>query len=411
MLAAAVGLLVVPAPDVSAAKPKTRLVSKTSGGQPADGTSTNASVSATGRFVAFESIANNLPGPDGVLSVYVRDRKTGKTKLVSRKSNGQPATGGQNRVPDVSGNGRFVAFESSATNLPGEGFQVYVRDRKTGSTKLVSKNSSGQPADDDSISASISGSGRYVAFRSAATNLPGGGGGPSVPLVYRHDLETGKTILLSRNSAGAPVRGAAPSLSGSGREVAFVSSDAALPGSAPGKFRVYVRDLDTKKTRLVSRKNSGGPLNPSASHPELSANGRVAAFTLNIAGMEGCEESLVYAHDRKTGKTRLASRTSSGVPADKCSGFASLSGDGRYVAFHSDSTNLPGAASPETRSYVHDRKTQATRLVSRTSSGAGVRGAAPRLSASGAWVSFGSNDAALPGGAVAFQVYVRGALV
>jgi Tol biopolymer transport system component len=136
----------------------------------------------------------------------------------------------------------------------------------------------------------------------------------------------------------------------------------------------------------------------------------VVAFTLQISAGKICEETVVYAHDRRTKKTRVVSKNSSGVTAEGCSDAGSLSGNGRYVAFHANAGNLPGGGMPGTHSYVHDRKTATTRLVTRTSSGTIVIGAFPVLSSSGAWVAFGSNDPALPGAAAAFQVYARGPL-
>ncbi|HEX6207812.1 MAG TPA: hypothetical protein VF058_05565 [Actinomycetota bacterium] len=406
ILVLAAGVLVGTTSAVAAAKPKTRLVSKTSQGQAGDDTSVEARISNDGRYVVFQSQADNLPGPDDVQGIHVHDRKTKKTRLVSRTSSGQPALG-QNRNPDISGNGRFVVFESDASNLPGNGFQVYVRDLKTKKTRLASRNSAGQPADASGLSGRISDSGRFVTFSSMAGNLPAGGG--PLSKLYIHDRKTRKTRLLSKSSNGTPVSAGLHALSASGRFAAFTSSDPALPG--PSTFRVYVRDRKTKKTRLVSKRSSGVPFDEFASWVDISGSGRVVVFSLNIEFNEICDRVDIHARDRKTKKTRLVSRTTAGAAADGCNQWPAISGNSRYVAFHSNAPNLPGASPPIARSYVHDRKRRTTRVLSKTTAGTVVTGAGPGLSWTGEWATFVSNEAALPGpNTGVFQVYVRGPL-
>ncbi|HEX6209120.1 MAG TPA: S-layer protein, partial [Actinomycetota bacterium] len=160
----------------------TRLISKTSAGAPADDDSDDPAISANGRFVAFESNATNLPA--GALHaddmVYVHDRKTRKTRLVSKSSTGAPADADADDA-SISPEGRFVAFESSADNLPGGAVATddlaYVHDRKSGKTVLVSKAANGAPANDfagiPSASRALSSRGAFVVFTTQATNLPG----------------------------------------------------------------------------------------------------------------------------------------------------------------------------------------------------------------------------------------------
>jgi hypothetical protein len=132
--------------------------------------------------VEFESYATNLPGSLGPTysQVYLRDRKQDKTSLVSKTNGGDPASGGSSDDGSTSANGRFVEFESYASNLPGSDgstYLVYLRDRDTGNTKLISKSNSGDPADDTSYTRGrsnlISRDPRFVTFYSYATNLPG----------------------------------------------------------------------------------------------------------------------------------------------------------------------------------------------------------------------------------------------
>ncbi len=406
-VALATGALVVALPALGAAG-KTKLISKTSAGDPADDDSYDPSISASGRYVAFESSATNLPGDDTVDEVYIHDRKTGKTRLVSKTSAGTPADD-HSYLPSISASGRYVAFESSATNLPGDDTadDVYIHDRKTGKTRLVSKTSAGAPADGNSFTPSVSATGRYVAFRSAANNLPGNNG---VYDVYIHDRKTGNTRLVSKTSAGTPADGnsEAPSISASGRYVAFRSGATNLPGDDTVD-EVYIHDRKTGKTRLVSKTSAGTPADDHSYLPSISASGRYVAFDSDATNLPGNDAvNDVYIHDRKSGKTRLVSKTSAGTPADGNSEAPSISASGRYVAFRSGATNLPGDDTVD-EVYIHDRKTGKTRLVSKTSAGtpADSYSSDPSVSASGRYVAFESFATNLPGNDAVNDVYIH----
>jgi Tol biopolymer transport system component len=337
----AVVIAVAGAAPVSAA-PVTKLVSKTSEGVPADDNSYEPDVSARGRFVAFGSDATNLPGDDEYADVFIRDRETGTTRLVSKTSEGVPADG-DSYDPSISGSGRFVAFYSDAPNLPGRDAyrDVYIHDRETGTTRLVSKTSDGVSANGDSSGPSISRSGRFVAFHSDATNLPGR---DVYADVYVHDRESGTTRLVSKSSEGVPANGDSfgPDVSARGRFVAFYSHANNLPG-ADLTFDVLVHDRETGTTRLVSKTSGGTPANANSSFSDVSASGRFVIFgsiATNLPGRDAYND--VFVHDREDGRTRLVSKTSGGVPANGSSFQPSISGTGRLAAFYSEATNLPG---------------------------------------------------------------------
>jgi dipeptidyl aminopeptidase/acylaminoacyl peptidase len=159
---------------------KTALVSKNTAGSPADSDSGDIMVSANGRFAGFESLGSNLPGGGIHTQAYLRDRKKSKTILVSQSSGGAAGSGGESEDASVSDNGRFVAFESEATNLGGLTTgedQVFIRDRKDGKTRLASKANDGSPANDDSYlprsSSVLTSDGGHVVFYSYGSNLPG----------------------------------------------------------------------------------------------------------------------------------------------------------------------------------------------------------------------------------------------
>jgi Tol biopolymer transport system component len=207
------------------------LVSVAPNGEPGNGFSYTFSISADGRFVAFDSTADNLvPGgtPSRWGDVFVRDRQTGTTECVSVGINGAPASypeHGSSGSPSISADGRFIAFQSDATNLvPGPlnaWRNVFVRDRQTEKTEYIADG--GSPA--------ISADGRFVAFYSYASNLvPGKGYG-----IYVRDRQTGKTEFIAD--------GGSPTISGDGRFVAFASGDGTLtPGDTNGCTDVFVAE-------------------------------------------------------------------------------------------------------------------------------------------------------------------------
>jgi Tol biopolymer transport system component len=209
---------------------KTRRMSVSSTGAQGNAASEHAAVSANGRFVAFQSDAADLVGGDtnGTTDVFVRDRKTGKTRRVSVNSSG---TQGDRQSGDsaISANGRFVAFHSLATNLGGggnaPGGEIFVRDRKTNKTRIVSVSNSGIRAMNDSTGdPAISASGRFVAFY-CADPLVGGDTNGSEDVFIR-DRKTNKTRIVSVNLAGVAGNrsSSGPAVSQDGRFVVFHSS-------------------------------------------------------------------------------------------------------------------------------------------------------------------------------------------
>jgi Tol biopolymer transport system component len=407
--------------------PKTKLVSRANDGDPGTGGySAVGGITPNGRWVSIESAATNFPGASSNEDqVYERDRKRGKTILVSRSNNGEPADGGGSYDTAISDNGRFVAFESIATNLPGSlggtFYQVYVRDLKKGTTKLISRLGGGDPATGgDSTDPSISGNGRWVAFESDATNLPGTLSPDDQ--VYLKDRKTGALKLVGKTSGGTPADDDTedPAISPDGKIVGFESEASNLPGGAGGDDESYVRDLRRGRTLLVSKSNSGDPANDDSTDVTLSANGRFVEFesyATNLPGSIGPSYTQVYLRDRKRGKTELISRTSGGDPAaGYYSEDGSVSANGRWVQFESGATNLPGEISTDYQVYLRDRKTGNTKLISRSNSGdpgndfSGMRMNSRYLSRDPRFAAFFSYATNLPGsiGPTYNQAYVRG---
>ena len=207
------------------------------GAQATGGASSNPAISSDGNFVAFESLATNLLGTGvdthGLADIFVHDTTTGTTTRVSVVDvTGAEATGGASSNPSISSDGRFVAFESVATNLLGTGVDtngladIFVHDTTTGATTRVSVASSGaQATGGPSSNPSISSNGRFVVFQSAATNLVTGDTA-GFQDIFVHDRQTGQTTRVSVSSSGAEATAGNslnPSIAPEGRFVAFES--------------------------------------------------------------------------------------------------------------------------------------------------------------------------------------------
>jgi WD40 repeat protein len=370
---------------------RSRLASQTSNETPADGTSyvgNGGAVSADGSRLVFTSNAANLPGD--TYQIYVRDFDRGRTILVSKDNNGDAAEGS---LADgaISSSGRFVVFYGDGAGLPGGdslSSQVWIHDLKTKRTLLVSKGTDGNPTDSPSQQPSVSATGRFVTFYSNASNLPGSDG---ITHVYVRDMARGKTTMVSKTSGGQPAYGLSygQAISASGRFVAFESFDEDLPGGDNILYHIYLRDLERRRTILIDRTNGGATADANSYHATVSAQGGFVAFESDAGNLPGADgvHRQVYLRDVDRRKTVLISRNNADDPQDGTADFGQVSGGGRYVAFNANATNLPGSGG---QIYVRDRRQGTTRLVSRAGNGdpADEGAAQPSISANGRWAAF-----------------------
>jgi Tol biopolymer transport system component len=309
------------------------------------------------RYIAFVSEADGLSDADDdrFTNVFVRDRLNGVTILVSRADGAAGAgANGASRQPSISANGRFVAFQSEASNLaPGASGQVghvYVRDLQAGTTRLVDRadGPDGAIANDESWGPSltvVSGN-PVVAFTSAATNLDGANAGTQVYVRSQSDT----TLVSARDGLGTPGNGSAasPSISTDGESVAFESgSNDLVAGDGNNRIDVFVRTLGTSDTTLAST----GPLgigDGDSTDPSISGDGDRVAFTTdatNLDGLAGPDSDAapdIYVRDISAGDTFLASRATGlgGTKGNEPSTEPSLSDGGSVVVFTTASTNL-----------------------------------------------------------------------
>jgi Tol biopolymer transport system component len=408
---------------------ETTMVSVASDGSQADSWTFSPSISADGRFIAFYSLASNLTPADtnDDWDVFVHDRATGETSRMSVSSRGQQANG-DSSGPSISADGRFVAFSSEASNLvrgdPPRAYGetgIFVHDRETGATSLVSVNSRGRRANKGSDSPAISAHGRFVAFRSRAVNLVRGDTNRSWD-VFLHDRKTGRTRRVSVNSRGAQADGdsVAPSISADGRLVAFSSAASLVNADRSRAWDIFVRSWKKGKTMRVSVRSNGRGGDRNSDLGVISANGRVVAFmskATNLVRGDTNRWGDIFVHDRRTGRTTRVSISSGAAEANRGSSVGEISASGRFVVFGSEATNLvENDANARTDVFVHDRQTGETTRVNISTAGEEANSYSypyADISSDGRFVTFISSASNLvPGveGTSNFHAYVRGPL-
>ena len=363
--------------------------------------SSGFSVSADGRFVAFVSLATNLVASDtnGLPDVFVTDRLTHQTTRESVSSTGAQANGVSVALA-LSGDGRYVAFVSTASNLVAGDTNgqpdVFVRDRQTGQTTRVSVTSSGAQANGASLTAALSADGRYVAFSASASNLvPGDTNSKSD--VFLHDRQTAQTTRVSLTTSGAQSTGDSllPALSADGRYVMFASVATNLvAGDTNAKWDIFVRDRQTPTTTRVSLATGGAQGNGDSVFSNMSNDGRYVVFSSsssNLVTEDTNGTSDVFLHDRTTATTTRVSLTTGGAQGTGASDTPAVSANGRYVAFGSTATNLvPGDTNGQSDVFVRDRTANQTARVSVSATGVQGNGASllPALSSDGTFIGF-----------------------
>lgn len=328
------------------------------------GSSTPVAISSDGNFIAYSSGATNLVTGDtnGVRDIFLYERVTKKTSRVSLASNGIQGNNNSSS-PVLSSDGRFIVYASSASNLVASDtntkWDLFLYDNVNKRTTRVNVSSSGTQANGDVDyydNASISGDGRFVAYASSATNLVSGDNNGKWD-IFLYDVANKTTSRVSVSSAGLQGNGDSgfyydsPSLSANGRFVAYTSSASNLvSGDNNGVSDIFVYDTANKTTRRVSVNSSGQQANGESSLPSISRDGRYIAFTssaTNLVSGDTNGVSDVFVFDTVTQRTTRVSVSSSGAQATggisgEGSTSAAISGDGRYIGYNSWSTNLVG---------------------------------------------------------------------
>jgi Tol biopolymer transport system component len=403
-IAATLMVAVVALPAQADAKAKTILISKSSSGAHGNGDSSEPSSSYYGSVSAFSSHAGNLVAGDtnGVEDCFVRVQSGGSTERVSVSSSETQANG-RCYGPAISGSGRFVAFDSLASNLVGgdtNGSEdVFVRDRTNGTTERVSVSTGGGQGNALSIDPAISGDGRYVVFESLASNLVPGDTNARWD-VFVHDRHMNTTTRVSVRSNGQQGNGGSrdAAISANGRYVVFHSSASNLvKGDTNGKRDVFIHDRATGKTKRVSVNSREKQGNGPSDNAVVSADGRFVAFqsrARNLVKGDTNGSMDVFLRDRKKGTTKRISLNSKERQANGWSGDPSISRNGRFIAFESTAANLVGKDTNKKRDvFLRNRKKGTTIIISKTSSGGQAFGGDsddPSISGDGRYVAFES---------------------
>jgi Tol biopolymer transport system component len=337
----------------------TRQVSVTPAGHQPDAFSANPSISSSGRYVAFQSDASDLvPGDNnGATDVFVRDRSAGTT---TRVSVGEP---GPSELPSISADGRIVTFVSGASGSR----NVFVRDLAAGTTTRVSIGLGGAEPDGESYAAGISGDGRTVVFASAAANLVSGDTNGFVD-VFAFDRATAGIRRVNTTPAGDQANGttlvdmSSPVTDAIGNDFVFGTFASNLLGG-PSEADIVEHDV---AGRTVQRLSTGAELDNlytegESAGPSISGDSRLIAFAATGSQLPGYLDASgmdVYVRNRISGALTRVSQLSQCRAAGEINGFPSISADGRWVAFQSDSIDLlqpgvyQGGFSPPMHLYV-----------------------------------------------------------
>jgi Tol biopolymer transport system component len=392
-------------------------------------------ISATGRYVAFQSLATNLVSPELARSeahVYRKDLESSATLLVDLDDAGQRVTGCTSSYPSISSDGSRVAFLSTCKLVAADTdalADVYVRDLAAGTTTLASVDSRRTKGNTSAGAPMLSGDGTHVVFESPATNLRDQfGSSTSRRAIYLRDLVAGTTMRVTKRSASsAQPDGSsyAPSISWDGNRIVYESSATNLRAPHTEGQQVFLYDVPSDTTTVMSLSAVSGALaDHNAGSAVLSTDGTSVAFVsmadnlVAARAVEGATAVYVRSVAVPASLTRVTVQPD-GSASHGDAWSPSLSGSGRYVLFVSSATDLlavPDASRADV--YVVDRGTLDPRLqhVERVSvteaGGESASGAAPgsgagwaTISEDGVWAAFAFSGPLAGSGGGAQQVY------
>jgi Tol biopolymer transport system component len=284
-------------------------------------------------------------------------------------------------APAISGDGRIIAFVTDAALVADDSnaaSDIYVFDRGTRTLARASVSSAGGQANGASQRPRLSSDGRYVVFESAATNLVGGDSNGRLD-VFRRDRATGATIRVSVGAGGAQASGDSTigSISDDGNLIAFQSTAFDLVANdVNGVADVFVRDVAADATARVSVSTAGGEADLASTEPAISGDGRIVAFTStasNLAAGDTNGRADIFVRDRTAATTTRVSVSSTGIEAVGGPSITpAVSGNGRFVSFRSDADNLvPGVTNAISGMFVRDLQTLNTTFVVNDSNASG----------------------------------------
>jgi Tol biopolymer transport system component len=349
-----------------------QLISRSRNGESANRDSFEPIITPDGRYVAFASTATDLIAgeKDPRQSVFLLDRKTNKVTKVSRETEiphpiyptlctrTTPGSG----HPAISTTGRYVVYARNHVALLDECGEIFLFDTKTKKTELVSRSFTGDRANGLAWNPAISGNGRYVTYESSSTDAVFGDMNATYD-IFVYDTKTEETKLASVTSDGQQTNWSGsslePDIDASGRHVVFVSNAINLVPADTNRARdIFIHDTKTGRTERVSVSSQGVEADGASAHPVISDDGRYVVFESTASNLVPGDENAasdVFVHDIKTKTTERISVSTRGDP-DGASGKPAIGPDGRYVAFESLAANLvAGDANDASDVFVRDR--------------------------------------------------------
>ena len=319
----------------------TEYVSISSNGTLSNGYSGEPSVSADGRYVAFSSYANNLVTNDTNYQsdIFVRDSVSNVTERVSISSNGNEANSDCYN-PSISGDGRYITFNSYANNLVLNDnnyySDVFLHDRYLHTTIRISNSDTEEEVNGDSLAASISSDGRYVVFMSYATNLVLNDTN-NFNDIFIYNISSGTTERVSVTSTGGETNSNSfdPGISSDGRFVVFTTDANNLIANDTNEWLdIFIKDLKLNSITRISVSNSGEEGNGDSTQPSISGDGTCIAFTSyadNLSPDDGNYKSDIFVYNQLTKK--IDRININGEEINKDSHDPAISENGRYIVF------------------------------------------------------------------------------
>jgi len=398
------------------------------------GVLSRGSISQDGRWVAFDSQATNLVANDtnGISDVFVKDLQAGAIVRITEDSSGREGNASSSS-PSLSQDGRFVAFESLASNLVGGdtngGYDIFLCDRDpdlngvfdegNSVTTRVSIRTNGTQGNADSVTPSVSGDGLWVAFASAATNLVTGDTNGFTDVFVR-DVAGSKTTQVSVDASLTPLSNGpshAPSISSDGAFIAYASYASNLvSGDLNGYRDVFVFDRVNKIATLVSVDSALVQGDNDSSNAAISGDGNFVAFASQASNLVASDTNFVsdvFVHEIASGVTVRASVDTTGTEGNFDSDAPSLNFDGSIAAFESNSDNLsPNDTNGITDVFVRDVVQAVTDCMTLNAVGVASNGFGsyrPRLSGDGLLCAFASSadNLVVGDGNGVFDLFVR----
>jgi len=383
----------------------TMRISVDSNGQQSNANSINGSITADGRFVVFDSIASNLVEIDANESwdIFLRDRLNETTIRLSEAWQGGDSDGAS-IDPVISDDGTVVVFSSSATNLvdndSNQVADIFLVNLLNGSVLRISVNQIQEEANNDSDAPDVSADGRFIVYESNATNLSATVDNNNATDIFLFDSLSGSTEVVSINSVGEQGNGISrnPSVSDDGRFVVFESQSSNLVNDDTNNASdIFMRDRELGITYRVSVGDNGEQANDSSATAMINAEGTVVVFQSTASNL--VENDLnnvrdIFIRDLANMSTSRVNVSSNGDEANASTYTApTMDASGRYIAFYSSANNLVDNDNNNAWDiFLHDRERQETTLVSVNAIGQQGNASSfiPALSAGGHYVVFGS---------------------